>query len=168
MKRMTRNRHRWSPFIVVIVLMAASLLWACGSSGPASRSAVGTASVATGATAAATNVVVVEGGSYTNVGPSQLDTMLRSKDFTLVNVHVPYEGEIASTDAFIPYDQIDARIAELPADTGAKIVVYCRTGRMSDIAARALVTRGYTNIWNLDGGMVAWEAAGLPLRQSGG
>jgi rhodanese-related sulfurtransferase len=34
---------------------------------------------------------------------------------------------------------------------------------MSAIAARALVKHGYTDVWNLDGGMIAWERAGYPL-----
>ena len=34
---------------------------------------------------------------------------------------------------------------------------------MSAIAAEALVKGGYTDVWNLDGGMIAWEEAGLPL-----
>ena len=40
----------------------------------------------------------------------------------------------------------------------------CRSGRMSSIAAKELVKAGYTNVWNLDGGMVAWEQVGLPLK----
>ncbi|MBA3878072.1 MAG: sulfurtransferase, partial [Anaerolinea sp.] len=36
---------------------------------------------------------------------------------------------------------------------------------MSTIAARALVGLGYTNVWELDGGMIAWEAAGFRLVQ---
>jgi rhodanese-related sulfurtransferase len=34
---------------------------------------------------------------------------------------------------------------------------------MSVTAARALVRLGYTDVWNLDGGMIAWRAAGYPL-----
>jgi rhodanese-related sulfurtransferase len=34
---------------------------------------------------------------------------------------------------------------------------------MSGKAARELVSLGYTDVWNLDGGMIAWKQAGYPL-----
>ena len=109
--------------------------------------------------------VSVEGGSYTDVSVAEMQTMLADKDFTFVNVHIPFEGDIAGTDVSIPYDQIDQNLGELPADKDAKIVLYCRSGRMSAIAADTLIGLGYTNIWNLSGGMVAWEQAGLPIER---
>ncbi len=108
-------------------------------------------------------LVTVTGGSYTNVTPAELDTMLTNKDFTLVNVHTPFDGKIAQTDLFIPYDQIKQNLDKFPVDKNARIVLYCRSGHMSDIAAKSLITSGYTNIWNLAGGMVAWEQANLPI-----
>lgn len=107
-------------------------------------------------------VEVDRGGSYVDVSPQRLATMLEAKDFTFVNVHVPYEGEIAGTDLFIRYDEIAGRQAELPA-ADDKIVLYCRSGSMSTAAAIALVRAGYTRIWNLAGGMNAWRAAGYPV-----
>ncbi len=89
--------------------------------------------------------------------------MLEHKDFVLVNVHVPYEGEIDGTDLFLPYDQAAAEMNKLPNDKGAKIVVYCRSDRMSTIAAEVWADAGYTNLYELDGGFEAWEAAGYPL-----
>ncbi len=100
---------------------------------------------------------------YSNITPAQLTEMLKNKDFFLVNVHTPYAGEIAATDAFIPYDQTAQLLAQYPADRHAKIVVYCRSGRMSAIAAAELVKAGYTNVLNLEGGMSAWEQAGFAL-----
>ena len=45
----------------------------------------------------------VAGGDYRSISPAELGQMLKSKDFFLVNVNVPYVGEIAQTDAFISY-----------------------------------------------------------------
>jgi rhodanese-related sulfurtransferase len=109
--------------------------------------------------------IAVEGGSYTDVSASELNTMLENKDFVFVNVHVPFEGNIAGTDLSIPYDQIADNLDQLPADKDAKIVLYCRSDHMSRIASTELVGMGYTNIWNLDGGMVAWEQAGLDIER---
>ena len=110
--------------------------------------------------------VNVEGGAYNNINAAELDSMLKKKDFVFVNVHIPFEGNIANTDLSIPYDQITepAKLAQLPVDKNAKIVLYCRSGRMSEIAAEALAKLGYTNIWNLDGGMLGWEQAGFEIQ----
>jgi len=116
-----------------------------------------------GQTLEARKVPVAGGGSYTDVTAGGLARMLEKKDFPLINVHIPYEGEIAGTDLFIPFDQVETKLAELPADRSAKLVLYCRSGSMSATAARALVKLGYTNVWNLDGGMIAWKQTGHPL-----
>ena len=136
-----------------LVLIITTLIAACGarSTAPVTNSPSG-------------DPVSVEGGAYTNIAAAQLADMLKSEDFFFANTHIPYEGEIEQTDAFIPYDEITQRLDELPADRNAKIVLYCRSGRMSAIAAEALLTAGYTNVWNLDGGMIAWEEAGFSLR----
>ena len=109
----------------------------------------------------------VDGEAYTNIEPDELSTMLEHKDFVFVNVHIPFEGDIADTDLSIPYDHITeaANLALLPADKDAKVVLYCRSGRMSTIAAEALLEEGYTNLYELDGGMVAWEQAGYPIER---
>ena len=110
-------------------------------------------------------VIQARGGTWTNITPDKLASMLDRKDFTLLNVKTPYIGEIAGTDLYIPYDQVAARVAELPTDKTSKIVVYCRSGHESAIAAQSLVDLGYTNIDNLDGGMAAWIDSGRPLVQ---
>jgi len=93
----------------------------------------------------------------------QLAAMLAQKDFFLVNVHIPYEGEIKDTDAFIAYDSIADNLDKLPQDKTAKIVVYCRSGRMSAIAARELVRLGFTRVSDLTGGMIDWENSGYKI-----
>ena len=106
-------------------------------------------------------------GSYQNFSSDDLHTMLRNKDFVLINVHIPFAGDIPDTDLSIAFDQIASpnNLSLLPADKNAKVVLYCQSGRMSEIAAEKLVALGYTNIWNLEKGMVDWQEAGYPLEE---
>jgi len=110
-------------------------------------------------------VVQGNGGTWTNISANTLAAKMKAKDFTLLNVKTPYIGEIAGTDLYIPYTDLRARASELPADRSAPIVVYCRTGTESAIAAQELLDLGYTNIENLAGGMTAWTASGRTLVQ---
>lgn len=89
--------------------------------------------------------------------------MLTKKDFFMVNVHTPYDGELEKTDAFVPYDTIAKNLDKLPQDKNAKIILYCRSGRMSQIAAEKLTSLGYTNVYDLTGGMNAWEQRGYKV-----
>jgi rhodanese-related sulfurtransferase len=109
--------------------------------------------------------VTVSEGSYQNITPAGLQTMLKERDFVLINVHIPFAGNIPGTDLSIPYDEIGRNLSELPADKSAQIVLYCRSGRMSEIAAQELVSLGYTNVWNLRGGMLDWEKAGFAVEK---
>lgn len=108
--------------------------------------------------------VSVPGGSFTRLSPDELRAMLEKDDFPLVNVHIPFEGDIPGTDLSIPYNEIgqERNLERLPGKDDM-VVVYCRSGSMSEQAARTLVRLGYTNVWDLKGGMIAWENAGYQL-----
>ena len=99
---------------------------------------------------------------FADISVAQLANALENKNFTLVNVHIPYAGELPETDLFIPFNEIDSHEGELP-DKDSPIVVYCRSGAMSTQAAATLVAAGYTQVYELDGGMVAWTEAGHEL-----
>lgn len=107
--------------------------------------------------------VAVDGGEYRDIMVPELQVMLADKDFPLINVHIPFGGNIPDTDESIPFNEIQDNLDQLPADKDATIVLYCRTGPMSERAATTLVGLGYTNVYSLVGGFAAWSSAGLPL-----
>ena len=99
---------------------------------------------------------------FVDLSVEQLAKSMASKNFTLVNVHVPDQGSLPNTDLFIPFDQITRNLDKLP-NKDALIVLYCRSGGMSTQAAAALAAAGYTRIYELDGGFNAWKVAGHAL-----
>jgi rhodanese-related sulfurtransferase len=153
---MTRLSLVATPLALLLAVAAA-----CGSDGDVANDSATPGGASLGTT------VEVEGGSFVDITPNELESMLTGKDFPLANVHIPYDGEIEDTDLFLPFDEVAEHLGELPSQRDSKIVLYCRSGSMSATAATTLVGLGYTNVWNLDGGMIAWEDAGYPLLRDG-
>ncbi len=137
---------------VVLTVAIWMLLAACGSSSDAGQSI-------------ATVTPIPKGiGSYQTLTVDAFaDILAKDKSrYTIVNVHIPYEGEIEGTDAKIPYNDLNALMAALP-NKDAPIILYCRSGRMSQIASQALLDKGYTQVWDVQGGMIAWQASGRSI-----
>ena len=101
--------------------------------------------------------------STDTVSAKELKKLLEKKNFSFINVHTPYEGEIEKTDTFIAYDQVVAQSASLPKDKSAPIILYCKSGRMSTEALLTVRKLGYTNVRHLTGGMDAWQKTGGKL-----
>ena len=72
------------------------------------------------------------------------------------------EGHIPGV-VHIPMNDIPGRISEIPTDQ--TVVVSCRSGNRSGQVASFLRNEGFTNIHNLNGGIVAWQSAGLPVEK---
>lgn len=62
----------------------------------------------------------------------------------------------------VPMHDIPARLGEIP--TEGDVVIACRVGARSAQVTAYLVAQGHANVSNLAGGMLAWEAAGRPMR----
>lgn len=94
------------------------------------------------------------------IGPLELKERLGAGDAPLLlDVREPYEWDIASLAEFeevrVPLGQLLQRLSEIPDQRD--IVVYCRSGARSRMAAGALVEAGYKCVDNLTGGILAWS-----------
>jgi rhodanese-related sulfurtransferase len=83
-------------------------------------------------------------------------------DAYLLDVREPYEWEAGHVEGAtaMPMGEVMARLAEIPVDR--EVVVVCRSGHRSAQVAAYLNQTGRTAV-NLDDGMHAWAAAGLPM-----
>ena len=61
----------------------------------------------------------------------------------------------------VPMMEIPARVGEVPTDRD--VIVVCRVGGRSAQVVAYLMQQGFGNVYNLDGGMFAWAAAGRPV-----
>ncbi|MBM4126953.1 MAG: rhodanese-like domain-containing protein [Nitrospira sp.] len=90
------------------------------------------------------------------------------KGFVLIDVRSPEEhqaGVIPGTDLNIDFREIQARHREIGAQLDEHIVVYCQSGRRSNIAAETLADLGYRHVYNVSGSMNAWLEAGFPVER---
>jgi rhodanese-related sulfurtransferase len=86
----------------------------------------------------------------------------------LIDVREPYErdaGRIPGDSAHIELDRLTAEAESI--DRGRPVVFYCRTGSRSAMAAEAFAAAGW-DAHNLDGGLKAWVADGLPIEPEDG
>ncbi len=101
-------------------------------------------------------------GGYKDVGPEEVYAAL-GQGALVVDVRTPEEyrsGHIPGA-VNLPLDQIQAWAKDLPKDR--PVYLYCRSGNRSQKAAEYLVKEGYTNLYNLEGGILAIQQKGLPL-----
>lgn len=63
----------------------------------------------------------------------------------------------------ISVTELGSKLGHLPADKETPILVYCLSGARSSRAAAMVAKDGYTNVYNLAGGLNAWKSAGLPV-----
>jgi rhodanese-related sulfurtransferase len=86
-----------------------------------------------------------------------------SAEAHLLDVREPEEWAAGhAPDAqHIPMYELPARLAEVPADQ--EVVVVCRSGLRSARVVEFLLGNGWERVYNLDGGMEDWAAAGRPL-----
>ncbi len=72
------------------------------------------------------------------------------------------EGHIPGV-TLIPMGEVQSRLDEIPTDQ--PVILTCRSGNRSGQVTEYLRQQGYDNVHNMEGGILAWEAAGLPVEK---
>ncbi|MEN3942374.1 rhodanese-like domain-containing protein [Prosthecobacter sp. SYSU 5D2] len=99
----------------------------------------------------------------TQISPSQLKQLIANGECHLVDVREPVEHaeEHIREARLIPLGELEKRAAELPKDK--PLVIHCRSGKRGTQAQEKLMKLGFGQVQNLEGGIQAWKAAGLPV-----
>lgn len=77
-----------------------------------------------------------------------------------------YEEVRVPGSVHVPLGQLPSRLQEIRQLGSRPVAVICRSGRRSAIAAEQLQQAGWTNVYNVEGGMLAWERAELPVERA--
>lgn len=104
----------------------------------------------------------------TQLHPLEVDvpataSSLSDPDVQIVDCREPEEWDAAHVEGtrLIPLDSIAQRLDEL--DRNRPVIIVCRSGRRSLIAAKQLAAIGFVNVKSMNGGLIAWAEKGLPL-----
>jgi len=100
--------------------------------------------------------------TITQASPAEIRDALASGEILLVDVREPNEYAFERIPGALLYPLSTFDPKAVPAE-GRKVVVQCAAGGRSMRAAQALLTAGHQSVANLEGGINAWKAAGLPL-----
>jgi len=100
-------------------------------------------------------------GSVTTLKVDDFTQIVAQKEMPLIDVRTPKEFAEGHIDGAVNIDVKASNFAERVQSYQGKVAVYCRGGRRSLSAAKILAAQGCT-VYNLDGGILAWQKAGRP------
>ncbi len=160
-----------TPARPALLLPLALVLTACGDAAAGGRGGGGAplgfelAFAAAGADAGDNAAPVPAPPALITLTPEELAAKLAKGNIRLIDVRTDEEvaeGVIPGAE-HIPHDRFDP--AMLGPDDGREVVLYCRSDRRSAIAGAKLAEATGEPATHLEGGILAWEAAGQPVEK---
>lgn len=98
---------------------------------------------------------------------AQAAQLIATGNITLLDVRTPSEFASGHIEGAINMDWngglVETQWSTLPTDKG--VLVYCRSGNRSSSATALLVQKGLAPVWDMQGGITAWQTAGMPVVQ---
>jgi rhodanese-related sulfurtransferase len=102
---------------------------------------------------------------FASLTPAGAVQLLNNEDVLVLDVREPSEtaaGKIAKAIQ-IPVGAVKTRISELDKLKDKTLLVYCKTGARAGAACKELSQHGFDKVYNLNGGLQAWQEAHLPI-----
>ncbi|MGR9099040.1 MAG: rhodanese-like domain-containing protein [Gammaproteobacteria bacterium] len=96
-------------------------------------------------------------------------TQMNKEETFILDVSEPHEyvkGHIEGA-MNIPFAKLNEDLGKLEKYKNSPVIVTCQTGTRSTPACKTLTKSGFTQVYNLIGGMQSWEENKLPIRKSG-
>ncbi len=103
------------------------------------------------------------------VGPAEATHMVNHKDALLLDVREKSEHQdgLLPGAVSIPLGEIEQRLADLEKYRQRPLIVFCKNGQHGKRACGLLRKQGFETIYNLDGGLLAWRTANMPIQKAG-
>ena len=104
---------------------------------------------------------------YRTLSPAEAVRVINQDDTLVLDVREDSEvasGRIAGAK-HIPLGSLQKRMGDIEKYKDKPVVVYCRSGNRSAVAASQLTAAGFQDVVNLQGGVQAWQTAGMPLKK---
>ena len=150
-----------------VIAVAMIGLAACGGSDDTPIAIADDAPVAVAEDTPTTADAAVEAPAFGLVSPQQALELSGDADTTVIDVRTPEEfaeGHLAgAVNINVEGSGFEDAVADLDED--APVLVYCRTGRRSANAITTMQDLGFTELYDLDGGIVSWTHVGLPTER---
>ena len=102
---------------------------------------------------------------YSSISPTESTQMINREDALILDVRESNEyseGHIINS-LHIPLSGLKTRMNDLEKHKAKKVIVACRSGHRSSQACATLRKAGFEQVFNLSGGVMAWQSASLPL-----
>lgn len=111
--------------------------------------------------------IIATSGNKSSLRPLQVTEMINREEAVILDVRPLNDfnsGHIINA-INIPHNALKNQLTQMAKYKGRPIIVACRSGAQSSGASKQLRDAGHEKVYNLQGGMLAWQNDNLPIKR---
>lgn len=103
--------------------------------------------------------------NFKSIGPTEATQLINQSEALVLDIREPKElsDGIIMDSMHVPLGQLSTSLTKLEKYRDRPIIAACRSGARSAMACSTLSKNGFEQVYNLRGGIIAWQNANLPL-----